>query len=287
MAREIKVIKDEMTAEFISNPAVVEKYGLDTEKSFDAQFSKASIESILFYVFAFCAWTVEKLFDTHKAEVTNYIDEMKPHSLRWYVNKVKEFRFGQSLIPDTDQYDDTGLTDEDIETMKIVKYASAEETNGALYVKVAKDNEGVRGQLTEDEVNALTSYMNEVKDAGVRIYIRNAPAVDFKIDITIYYNPQVLNGNGESLIDGGTPVVDAIKDYIENLPFNGEFRNVELIDRLQQVNGVVIPELEGTYSRITNEDNYSPINAKEKSYSGYYAYDSVNSQVKFEPYANI
>lgn len=287
MAREIKVIKDEMTAEFISNPAVVEKYGLDTEKSFDVQFSKASIESILFYVFAFCAWTVEKLFDTHKAEVTNYIDEMKPHSLRWYVNKVKEFRFGQSLIPDTDQYDDTGLTDEDIATMQIVKYASAEETNGALYVKVAKDNAGVRGQLTEDEVNALTSYMNEVKDAGVRIYIRNAPAVDFKIDITIYYNPQVLNGNGESLIDGGTPVVDAIKDYIENLPFNGEFRNVELIDRLQQVNGVVIPELEGTYSRITNEDNYSPINAKEKSYSGYYAYDSVNSQVKFEPYANI
>ena len=287
MAREIKVIKDEMTAEFISNPAVVEKYGLDTEMSFDAQFSKASIESILFYVFAFCAWTVEKLFDTHKAEVTNYIDEMKPHSLRWYVNKVKEFRFGQSLIPDTDQYDDTGLTDEDIATMQIVKYASAEETNGALYVKVAKDNAGVRGQLTEDEVNALTSYMNEVKDAGVRIYIRNAPAVDFKIDITIYYNPQVLNGNGESLIDGGTPVVDAIKDYIENLPFNGEFRNVELIDRLQQVNGVVIPELEGTYSRITNEDNYSPINAKEKSYSGYYAYDSVNSQVKFEPYANI
>ena len=126
-----------------------------------------------------------------------------------------------------------------------------------------------------------------MKDAGVRIYIRNAPAVDFKIDITIYYNPQVLNGNGESLIDGGTPVVDAIKDYIENLPFNGEFRNVELIDRLQQVNGVVIPELEGTYSRITNEDEYSPINAKEKSYSGYYAYDSVNSQVKFEPYANI
>ena len=287
MAREIKVIKDEMTAEFISDAAVIEKYGLDTSKSFDEQFSKVSIESILFYVFAFCAWTMEKLFDTHKAEVTNYIDEMKPHSLRWYVNKVKEFRFGQSLIPDTDQYDDTGLTDEDIATMQIVKYASAEETNGALYVKVAKDNAGVRGQLTEDEVNALTSYMNEVKDAGVRIYIRNAPAVDFKIDITIYYNPQVLNGNGESLIDGGTPVVDAIKDYIENLPFNGEFRNVELIDRLQQVNGVVIPELEGTYSRITNEDNYSPINAKEKSYSGYYAYDSVNSQVKFEPYANI
>ena len=287
MAREIKVIKDEMTAEFISNPAVVEKYGLDTEKSFDAQFSKASIESILFYVFAFCAWTVEKLFDTHKAEVTNYIDEMKPHSLRWYVNKVKEFRFGQSLIPDTDQYDNTGLTDEDIATMQIVKYASAEETNGALYVKVAKDNEGVRSQLTEEEVTALTSYMNEVKDAGVRIYIRNAPAVDFKIDITIYYNPQVLNGNGESLIDGGTPVVDAIKDYIENLPFDGEYRNVELVDKLQQVEGVVIPELGGAYSKITNAADYSAINAKEKPFSGYYAFQEDDSTINYVVYAGV
>lgn len=286
MAREIKVIKDEMTAEFISNPAVVEKYGLDTEKSFDAQFSKASIESILFYVFAFCAWTVEKLFDTHKAEVTNYIDEMKPHSLRWYVNKVKEFRFGQSLIPDTDQYDDTGLTDEDIATMQIVKYASAEERNGQLFIKVAKDGENGRTTLSSEEEAALKSYIQEVKDAGVKVTIRNAQAVDFKIDITIYYNPQVLDQNGVSLISGGEPVMNAIKNYIENLPFNGEYRNVELIDKLQQVEGVVIPELAGAYSRITNEDNYSLINAKETSYSGYYKFDN-DSQINYVVYENL
>ena len=286
MAREIKVIKDEMTAEFISNPAVVEKYGLDTEKSFDAQFSKASIESILFYVFAFCAWTVEKLFDTHKAEVTNYIDEMKPHSLRWYVNKVKEFRFGQSLIPDTDQYDDTGLTDEDIATMQIVKYASAEERNGQLFIKVAKDGKNGRSTLSGEEELALKAYMQEVKDAGVKVTIRNAQAVDFKIDITIYYNPQVLDQNGVSLISGGEPVKDAIKNYIENLPFNGEYRNVELIDKLQQVEGVVIPELAGAYSRITNEDNYSIINAKETSYSGYYKFDN-DSQITYRVYENL
>jgi len=286
MAREIKVIKDEMTAEFISNPAVVEKYGLDTEKSFDAQFSKASIESILFYVFAFCAWTVEKLFDTHKAEVTNYIDEMKPHSLRWYVNKARAFRFGQSLIEDTDQYDDTGLTDEAIADMQIVKYASAEERNGQLFIKVAKDGENGRTTLSSEEEAALKSYIQEVKDAGVKVTIRNAQAVDFKIDITIYYNPQVLDQNGVSLISGGEPVMDAIKNYIENLPFNGEYRNVELIDKLQQVEGVVIPELAGAYSRITNEDNYSLINAKETSYSGYYKFDN-DSQINYVVYENL
>ena len=286
MARTVKEIKDEMTKEFISDSAVVEAYGLDTEESFDAQFSKASIESILFYVFAFCAWTVEKLFDTHKAEVTNYIDEMKPHSLRWYVNKARAFRFGQSLIEDTDQYDDTGLTDEAIADMQIVKYASAEERNGQLFIKVAKDGENGRTTLSSEEEAALKSYIQEVKDAGVKVTIRNAQAVDFKIDITIYYNPQVLDQNGVSLISGGEPVKDAIKNYIENLPFNGEYRNVELIDKLQQVEGVVIPELAGAYSRITNEDNYSIINAKETSYSGYYKFDN-DSQINYVVYENL
>lgn len=287
MAREIKVIKDEMTAEFISNPAVVEKYGLDTEKSFDAQFSKASIESILFYVFAFCAWTVEKLFDTHKAEVTNYIDEMKPHSLRWYVNKVKEFRFGQSLIPDTDQYDDTGLTDKDIAKMQIVKYASAEETNGKLYIKVAKDGAEGRTPLSQEEEDALSVYINEVKDAGVKISVRNAPAVKFCLNIEIYYDPQVLDGEGNSHISGGTPVVDAIKDYIKNLPFNGEYRNVDLVDKLQKVPGVIIPELYSASFKIQNATEYTQIVAKEKPFSGYFEFVDNDSQIKYTAYAGV
>lgn len=287
MARTVKEIKDEMTAEFISNSTVVEKYGLDSTKTFEEQFSKASIESILFYVFAFCAWTVEKLFDTHKAEVTNYIDEMKPHTLRWYVNKVKDFRFGQSLIGDTDRYSDEGLTEEEIDAMKIVKYASADEIDGKLYIKVAKDNGGVRSVLTSEEETALLYYVKEMKDAGVKVEIRNAPAVKFAIDIDIYYNPQIINSEGVSLSDGGTPVADAIKNYIENLPFNGEYRNVDLVDKLQQVRGVSIPELHAAYSKITNESAYSVINAVEYPYSGYYAFDQDNSKINYIPYANI
>lgn len=285
MAREIKVIKDEMTAEFISNPAVVEKYGLDTEKSFDAQFSKASIESILFYVFAFCAWTVEKLFDTHKAEVTNYIDEMKPHSLRWYVNKVRQFRYGQQLITDTDRYDNEGLTDEEITQREIVKFASAEEIDGKLYIKVAKDDGGSRTALDDEEEEALGAYLQEIKDAGVKIVVRNKPAVPYKLNLTVYYNPQILKQDGSSIL-GGTPILDTIKDYIENLPFNGEYRNVELVDRLQQVDGVVIPELLAAYSKIENAD-WHEINAREVSYSGYYAFDEENSQITYVAYAGV
>lgn len=285
MARTVKEIKDEMTAEFVSDSAVVEKYGLDTTKTFDEQFSKVSIESIIFYVFAFCAWTVEKLFDTHTTEVTNYIDEMKPHSLRWYVNKVRQFRYGQQLITDTDQYDNTGLTDEDISEREIVKFASAEEIDGKLYIKVAKDDNGTRTTLDDNEEEALKAYIQEVKDAGVRIEVRNKPAVPFKLNLTVYYNAQKLKQDGSSIL-GGTPVTDTIKDYIENLPFNGEFRNVELVDRLQQIDGVVIPELAATFSKIENAE-WHEINAREVSFSGYYEFDEEQSNITYVAYAGV
>ena len=100
-----------MTDVFITNDTIKALYGLDPKKSFEDQFSKVSLESILFYVVATAVWTLEKLFDRHRQECTELINELKPHSIRWYANKAKAFQFGKSLVPDTDQYDNTGLTD--------------------------------------------------------------------------------------------------------------------------------------------------------------------------------
>ena len=283
MARTVKEIKDEMTAEFVSDSAVVEKYGLDTTKTFDEQFSKVSIESIIFYVFAFCAWTVEKLFDTHKAEVTNYIDEMKPHSLRWYVNKTKLFRIGQSLIEGTDQYSDEGLTEKEIEDRQIVKYAAASEQNATLYIKVA--GSGPK-PISEEQQQALTEYLAEIKDAGVRIIVRNANADKIKMSLRIFYNPMILQSNGNSL-RGGTPVIDAIQQYVENLPFNGEFRKVDLVDALQQVEGVVMPELVSVATSVATSYYKILDDAYEKPFSGYYEFDIESTTIEYIPYENV
>ncbi len=283
MARTVKDIKDEMTAEFVSDSAVVEKYGLDTTKTFDEQFSKVSIESIIFYVFAFCAWTVEKLFDTHKTEVTNYIDEMKPHSLRWYVNKTKLFRIGQSLIEGTDQYSDEGLTEKEIEDRQIVKYAAASEQNATLYIKVA--GSGPK-PISEEQQQALTEYLAEIKDAGVRIVVRNANADKIKMSLRIFYNPMILQSNGNSL-QGGTPVIDAIQQYVENLPFNGEFRKVDLVDALQQVEGVVMPELVSVSTSVATSYYKILDDAYEKPFSGYYEFDIESTTIEYIPYENV
>lgn len=134
MARTIEEIKQDMTARFMQMEAVKSAYGLDGSKGFDDCFSRASLESVLFWVFAACVWAHEKLFDLHRADVEARIALLEPHTLRWYVNKAKAFMWDQTgsvklqLKQDTDVYDLSGLTDTSEEALakyRPVKYAVA------------------------------------------------------------------------------------------------------------------------------------------------------------------
>ncbi len=243
MARTITVIKKEITDLFIQNETVIGLYGLDTSKNFEDQFSKVSVESILFFVVASAIWTLEILFDRHKAEVTALIDTSKPHRLLWYVQKTKAFQFGHALVTDSDVYDNTGVTDETIAAEQVVKYSAAVEQSGRIVIKVAGNGLNGREPLTAEQEAALTAYLKEIKDAGVQVELINQAANAFTATIDIYYDPMILSASLGSLADGGNPVLEAINDFIANLPFNGEYRNSALIDRLQSVPGVIIPEL--------------------------------------------
>lgn len=247
MARKIADIKKEITDYFVQNDTVIGLYGLDSSKSFEDQFSKVSIESIAFYVVAVAIWTLETLFDAHKAEMTALIDATKPHRLKWYVDKTLSFQYGRDLIEDTDLYDNTDVTDEQINLERVVKYAAAVEQAGVVNIKVAgstgSPTDAQRMPLDVDQEAALLAYLKEIKDAGVKINLVNEAANAFTATLDIYYDPMILNAELTSLANGGNPVRDAVVDFIQNLPFNGEFRNAALVDRLQAVPGVVIPEL--------------------------------------------
>jgi hypothetical protein len=287
MARTTAEIKTAMTEVFCKNATISELYGLDPDKTFDEQFSKASLESILFYIVAFAIYTFEKILDLHKQEVTTIINELKPHTLRWYVNKTKEFRKGQPLIDDTDQYSDENLTPEDIAKLQIVTYASAEERSGTLLIKVAKGSDNIEPLSKTDpsEFDALQEYLAEVKDAGVRIVLRSAEPDILLLNLTIHYNPMILQIDGKSL-NGGEPVLNAINNYIKNLPFNGEYRNADLIDILQRVEGVVIATLNSASSSFDN-DSFNDIDILERPLSGYYTFDLSRSSIEYIAYENV
>lgn len=265
--RKITDIKDSIAGDFMRNEDVAKAYGFKAGDSFTAHFSKASVESVLFYIFATAAWVLENLFDEHKKEVTTRIEEILPHRPKWYRDKVLKFMKNKALITDTDEYDTEGMTEDDITAARVVEHAVATENKDAsiLTVKVAGENGGKRCQLDEETETQLAAYIAEVRDAGVRINLVNSVADVFNCEVDIYYNPMLLPEEVEA------DCRETIKSYIENLPFNGEYTNMALVDELQGVEGVKIVEFKGATTAANSETIITPINARYIPLAGYFS----------------
>lgn len=283
MSRTIEEIKADMTANFIKQKSVISAYGLDEKKSFDQQFSSVSIENIMFYVFAVALWTLEKLFDLHSTEVAEQIAELKPHTLRWYVNKTKAFMYRSraKLVPGTDYYDTTGMSETDIEASRVVKYAVATESNTVVYIKVAgEDKDGNPCQLNEYQIKALNAYINTIKDAGVSVVVRNEPADLMRVKLVVYYDPIQLTKEGESLSEGGVPIEDTVKSVIKNLPFNGVYRNSDLISTLQAISGVEAVDIVSVEVKPNSAEEWTDVVGFTRPYSGYYEIESLDVEYR-------
>lgn len=284
MVRIVEEIKKDMTAEFMKMEAVKSRYGLDGSKSFADCFSMASLENIIFYVFAVAVWALEKLFDLHRADVDARIEQLEPHTLRWYVSKAKAYMQGQKLVTDCDYYDTEGMTEQDIAAAKVVKYAVATESNTVVYIKVAREVDGNPAALTAGQLEGLTSYMNEIKDAGVSVQLRNEPADQMRIDLLIYYDPTLLiidaNGNGSQ--NGKDPVRETTKQVIENLPFNGMFRKSDLMAALQALPCVEVADIKSVKVKPRNGAEWQTVEGYDRPFSGYYSIDALT--VDYQPY---
>lgn len=277
MARTTEQIKQELCEAWMANATLQKAYGWEDGSTFDKAFSKVSIESLLLYIVSFGIWTLERLFDKHTADVEDYISRMKPHSLRWYVEKAKAFHYGEPLIDGTDKY---AKADDADGVQMPVAFAACTESNATLYMKVAKDGPA---PLTDDEYTAFVEYMREVKDAGVRVEVRSTTGDYLAMEMVIYYNPLLLTADGTSKANGNKPVEDAIKGYIEHLPFNGEFRKNELVDAIQAAEGVVMVELGSCDSGETYSDMHT-FEGYTQPYSGYFQYNDEMISINYQPY---
>ena len=270
--RTITDIKTELTDAFMANENLQKAYGFAPGTAFDKQFSRVSLESLLLSIVAFAQWTLEKLFDTHTQEVEEYISTMKPHTLRWYQEKAKAFLFGLPLIAGTDQFDTTGKSEEDIAGAQVVKFAAVTESGATLYLKIAGEENGRPKKLTTEQKTAFEAHLHEFKDAGVRVDVTSEQGDYLRLSLDVYYNPLLLAADGQSKSDGTYPVEDAIKSYIEQLPFNGEYRNNALVDAIQQTTGVVMVQLHSAAQSVDNV-TYNPVTAFCTPFAGYFEYD--------------
>ena len=273
MARMIEQINNEIIKAKESEPALA---GLTST-------SKVAIWRLWAYITAFVIWTLEKIFDEHKKEVSEALSEQKPHTARWYRNKALAFQYGFDLRSETDLFDNTGKSKEEIENSKIIKYSAVTEveTESRLIVKIATEQSGELQPISQGQKASFDAYINEIRDAGVRITTINYLPDILKLQMKIYRDPLVLDENGQSILTGEKPVEKAIKEYFKKLPFNGELVLAHLVDSLQQVEGVKIPHIILAESKWIDAEtngygNFQPIEVKTIPISGYFKIENFN-----------
>ena len=244
--------------------------------------SKVAIWRLWVYIIAVAIWSLEKLFDQHRADIDKRLAELKPHTARWYRSKALAFQYGFDLLPDSDKFNNQGHTEEAIEASKIVKYSAVIESKneGRLIVKIAGEQGEQLQPITDAQKQAFEAYLSEIKDAGVRLSVVNYQPDVLHLQMKIVYDPLVLDGNGQSILHATKPVETAIKDYLKRLPFNGELVLAHLIDALQQAEGVKIPHLVLAQSKnITSGGGYGAFETIEISKiptAGYFTIDNFN-----------
>ena len=244
--------------------------------------SKVAIWRLWVYIIAVAIWSLEKLFDQHRADIDKRLAELKPHTARWYRSKALAFQYGFDLLPDSDTFNNVGHTEEQIEASKIVKYSAVIESKneGRLIVKIAGEQGEQLQPITDAQKQAFEAYLQEIKDAGVRLSVVNYQPDVLHLQMKIIYDPLVLDSNGQSIIHATKPVEETVKSYLKRLPFNGELVLAHLIDALQQAEGVKIPHLVLAQSKnITIGGGYGAFETIEISKiptAGYFTIDNFN-----------
>ncbi|WP_294243766.1 nucleotidyltransferase [uncultured Chryseobacterium sp.] len=293
MARKIEDIQERITFAKNTEPALS---GLTSN-------SKTAVWQLWIYIVAVAVWTLETLFDKHKEEVDEALAQLKPHSLRWYRNKALAFQHGFDLVEGSDvfrtEYYDIQTdsfipaSEDQISNSKVIKYSAVTEAQGEsrLIIKIATETNKELSPIPNDQKINFETYINEIKDAGVRITVLNYEPDILKLQLKIYRNPLVLDANGTRIQTGAgggggeQPVKEAIRQYMKDLPFNGELVLAHLTDRLQKIEGVEIPHILGASTRWIDSTSgvygtFTGLDVKKIPSSGYFKVlfaDDLNS----------
>lgn len=277
MADSIQNIKKKITDAFMAHPALRQLYGMVDGDEFDRIFSRVSLESMFADIAAISGNDLQQLIDSHTAEVSALVYSQKAHTARWYQALTMAFMLNKQLIPETDKYDTTGMSESDIADAKIVKYCAVLTSidSSEVVIKVAGETNGAKDVISSQAQDQLEEYLRQTKDAGVRLRVVNEKAELLEFEADIYYDPILLPGDVQNAC------LAAAQGYINNLPFNGEYSNMALVDALQAVAGAKNVQHRRSRSRNYAGDEIQMIEAIYTPYSGYFnLYTTITLNMK-------
>ena len=284
MARSHKEIKKLMTDNFISNPLVIEKYGLTLGNSFENEFSIVSLENILFDNIAFSIMAHEQT-----AEL-NALVNLQQNELN-YKAMVASYVDGAPVIHINGRYEQdlSGLTEDEILARRIIKRNAVITTTEGIIVKIATEIGGVLQPVTNDQAASILYWISINTTPGVPITLINKAPDNLKVVVDVYIDPiaiEIGTGKLKNATDETFPVKDAIKEYLENIEFNGAFVKNKFEAQLESAAGVKLinlTTLEWQYESLPFVD----AGIYRVSSAGYFVIDDVNLTINYMSYGSL
>lgn len=206
--------------------------------------SGVAIWRLIAYVVSYALYTVEVLVDSFTTDIDTLTKNREYGQIPWIVQKVKEFQYGDALVWNDNGYYEYETIDE---SKRIVTQCAINVTNGQIIIKVAKGEVGSLEPLSASEKSALQLYLTGTSAPFVEdgilpptsaVLINSLANDDLKFAAKIYYDPTMFNSDGTLIADSSTPVQDAIREYIQFLPFNAKFQLSSLKSVILAIDGI-------------------------------------------------
>ena len=245
-ARTLSDILKATRAAFIENISLKEWYEFDDTKTFDDQFSKSSFTYIITYVFSYCIWVYESIIFSKSDEIVATINTEHEFSIPWYKSLALAFQLGDSLVYNetTFKHDYSAID----ESKQIVKYATIRQRQiegvTKLQVFATKAN---KAAMTVDELSAFSGYFTPNGAAGTHFQFISLAPDNLILNLTVFYDPQILKSNGEKLSDGTKPVDIAIANYLNGIQYGGMFNRTKETEEILASDGVIDAVLANVY----------------------------------------
>ena|SRR6218665_509488 len=202
---------------------------------------------------------------------------------------------------------------------------------GVVFIKVAtQKGDSISRIDVPNELFAFKEYIAKIKDAGNQVYITSDDGDILKLKLNVYVDPLTIkinpqdveyyqlkslsraledeeaaklasygenyetdSSNGSLILNESSfPVLDAIKNHLKNIEFNGAFVKTYLVDDIQKAEGVKIPVLKNVKTSIAKNpsDLENPLinDVSNIEYfiprAGYFDLDALEVEVNYIPY---
>lgn len=257
------------TTEDFFNEMTTEQANYEALSGLDST-SGTSTWGMMKKLFAYMAAQLSVAMDNMVIVVNSLMAEQQVGTEDWYKKQLRAFQYGDNIVVVNNRITYTAL-----DTAKqIVKDVALEQVGGiATFKVITKASSGERSKLTDEALAALQYYMSKVKFLGTELNVISLDGDMVFVKINVKVNRLLVSMDG-SLIGNSSvfPILNSVKEWLENRPFNSTHSNMMLQDYLltlpwvQEVNQVVC-SYTPTGGTLTTKDYYKPI-------SGYLVFDN-------------